>query len=186
MDEMITDVLRLLESQPELGLGVGIILAAVFVWLEIRARNAAHRPLEAILNVRGPAGKMGIRFDDMSNLDFGYGALKLDDAVTVWVVDDKNRRLGRCAWLETRSKKSGFSSGSVQLNEQDLYHLGVRPDGAGNWPTTLRIKARPAYQFSPWYWINHPDLSIKLTVRMTLAVLFVQEVVKPLIEYFFF
>jgi hypothetical protein len=178
-EDAILAVLADLGQKSELVVVAAVATAATLCWLAIKSYRANHPYRELLLRIGGPEGRIGLRFDDRPNLDLGYGVLQLDERYWVAAYDGKGKKCGRSVMLMTRSKRSSFDAGAVELSEQDLQRMGVKANTAGEWPIGVRLKAVPARQLSLRYWWSHNDLSIRLSVRLTAAVLVLQELVLP-------
>lgn len=157
-------------------------LAGLLLWRAYLANLKRHPAKEMALEVGGIDGRIGLLNSAIKSLDFGYGVLSGEVNYWVTAYDETDRRKGGQVMLTIRSKRGAFDAGTVELTERDLQLIGVRVDENGNWPASLRLRVRPASRWAFAYWWDHNDPGTKLTVRLTSIVLFLQELVLPVLK----
>lgn len=182
---LVADVSAQPDHYAVLVVAAAVLLVAVCAWWAYRAHAAEHKAADLLLKIGGPEGRLGLRYDDLRNVNLGYGVLDRDTRYWVTAHDRNGRRLGQSVMLRTRSKKQGFDAGHVELNERDLERIGIRSDAEGDWPVGVRLKARSVSALGPGFWWNNSDPSTKLTVRLTTIVLGLQELGIPLVKWMF-
>lgn len=157
-------------------------LSALLFWCWYLSGLKRHPAKSMTLEVGGEVGRMGLLNSAIKSLDFGYGVLS--GGVNYWVTayDETDRRKGGQVMLTIRSKRGNFDAGTVELTEHDLQLIGIRVDKDSNWPTSIRLRVRPASRWAFSYWWDHNDPGTKLTVRLTSIVLFLQELVLPVLK----
>jgi hypothetical protein len=171
-----------LRSHPLIFALVAAGLFGLWLWYAYRSSLKRHPAKVVTLEVGGVDGRIGLLNSAIKTLDFGYGVLDGDGQYWATAYDDMDRRHGGQLMITVRSKKRPFDPASAELTEHDLQMMGIRVDADGNWPASIKLRIRPASRLSLSYWWDHNDFGTKLSVRLTAIVLFLQEVVFPVVK----